>query len=179
MKIFKKFNSLDTRESNWQVMWEECLALKTLIDVCPSGISILHLAFPQQRIPITVLPGQQLVFSQLGRKFLIPLPQPLWYEHYGHVPPHPTGVRSFIEVITIGVQWDIISIFDCNFLIKHSLFINFFAIYFSEVPFSVFLHFESWFVFFLLSFERCFYILDIDLYQLHISNFFLFTCFIL
>lgn len=52
----------------------------------------LHPAFPWQRIPITVISGQQLVFTQAGCKFLIPLPQSLKYGHYRPVPPNPTAL---------------------------------------------------------------------------------------
>lgn len=57
----------------------------------------LHPAFPWQRIPVTVLSNQLLVFTQAGCKFLIPLPQSLKYGHYRPVPPNPTVILSFIK----------------------------------------------------------------------------------
>lgn len=40
--FFKKFNAFDTWESNWQLIWEKCLTLKTKWVVFPTGICILH-----------------------------------------------------------------------------------------------------------------------------------------
>lgn len=128
----------------------------------------LHPAFPWQRIPITMLSGQQLAFTQAGCKFLIPLPQSLKYGHYRPMPPNPTVLFSFVKKHHNRCVM-VYHFYFCLHFPNKTQSLHKLICYLFQYPFPSFVHFESWFIyFFLLSFESSFYNLDTILYQLHV-----------